>query len=286
MRNRAKILLARLAYGGSHRAELGTWTALAANWAATSPLVDDCLHCAIDQASAPVARNQVVSLAREHGCDVIVSIDADTLPHRHFMAFAIDFLIRHKSGPCVMTAPYVCGGEHEQVQVFRWASRRTDCPNEFQRLEFFAREEAAYKTGVEQVAAVGTGCFACHSEVFDLIKPPYFDYEYESPLRDRIVCTEDIHGFRDLSAAGVPIYVSWDHWVEAHFKTKAYQKPKVMSVEDVWGRTKDQLLARERFGVAKDESGEACHAPLTPRKLPVGIKVAPELLAPAGSNGQ
>lgn len=249
MRSKAKVLLVVMAYGGSERPELGVWTRMAAAWSATSPLIDDVIHAHIDVCPTPVARNKAVKTAREQGCDIIVSVDADTVPHKGFFQFAVGTLIRCKE-PTVIVAPYVCGGgpapgSEERVQVFRWRTDRTGDPNELARLDHIPREEAAHKSGLEPVACGGTGCFACHTEVFDAIKPPYFDYEYGDPERTVVVATEDVHCFRDLSAAGVQIACAWDYWVEAHWKPKGYGKPAVLHPEEVWGRTKKLLQDRD-----------------------------------------
>ena len=242
MRSKVKILLARLVYSGIERAELGTWLALTAGWAATNPGVEDCLHLAVDACPTPVARHQVVEAARAHGCDVLVMVDADTAPHPLFLPAALEFL-RACDGPAVLASPYVCGGANERVQVFRWTLDR-NTSEDLGRFENYGREEAALKTGIERVACAGTGCFACHTEVFDRIEPPWFDYEYDGQKRLKVVCTEDIFCFRDLDAAGVPICCSWDHWA-VHYKTAPLVKPEVLDPASMHARLRGHLLAQE-----------------------------------------
>jgi hypothetical protein len=238
MQKKARVLVTRLTYGGEERSELGTWTALTAVALATHPMVEEVFHVAIDTCPTPVARHQAIKVAREQACDILISVDGDTIPHRDFATFALPWLMQQKM-PAVLAAPYCCGGTQERVQVFRWQTNRNGA-GEFGSFENYGREESAMKTGVERVACAGTGCYACHVSAFDLLDPPYFDYEYDSPARIKVICTEDINCFRDLDVAGVPICVTWDHWA-IHVKPNFIGKPQVLTPDQVWVRTREML---------------------------------------------
>lgn len=229
-----KILMVRLCAGGWERAELGTWTVLADAAARQLPFVSDVMHVYIDLCPTPVARNKAVQLARQHHCDVIVSIDADTMPHRDFMTAALQELHRNypREGCKVVVSPYVCAGDDQRVQIFRWTTNndvQEPAADAIARFAHVSRDEAAQLTGREEVACAGTGAFAAHVAAFDFIKPPYFDYEYEPNTgRTKVVSTEDVRAFRDLSLSGVKIVCLWDCWA-THFKEIALGKPSIQS---------------------------------------------------------
>jgi len=235
-----KILLARMTHLGWERAELGSTAALWAAKATGWPHVEEMLHVAIDACPTPVARNRVVELARANHCDVIVCVDADTRPHPDFLEAALEEL--RAGGPKVVVSPYVCAGDLNRVQVFRWSTNEDATGNErLGRFAHVSRDEAARLSGREEVACAGTGAFACHTAAFDKIKAPYFDYEYGEENRTTVVSTEDVRCFRDLSLAGVPIVCLWSHWAD-HFKTMALSRPAVLTAGDVAERTRRLLL--------------------------------------------
>jgi len=256
---KAKILLARIAYGGWEHAALGNFCIQTAVRAQGHPLIDDILHAFVDVCPTPAARHRAIRMARDSGCRIMVQVDADTVPHPDFVLFAAEWLLA-QPGPSVLCSPYVCGLPDCRVQAFRIATKSAH-PGDIGALEHFGREEAALKTGVERVAAAGTGCFACHVEAFDRIAMPYFSYEYADAMQDRVVCTEDVNCFRDLTAAGVPVCVSWDHWSD-HVKEGPVSRPRVVSPEQIWDRTRGMLLARQ----------EAAEAPAAPEAVPAPPK--------------
>lgn len=272
-----KILICRMTAGGLERAELGScvalWSAAAPSW----PGVEDVLHLALDVCPTPVARNQAVKAAREAFADVLVSIDADTVPDAGFLKAALG-VIRER-GPCVVAAPYVCAGPEQRVQVFRWGSNEDATGNDaLGRCVHVSRDEAARLSGAEDVAFFGTGCFAAHIGAFDRIAPPYFAYEYEDATMTKVVSTEDVRCFRDLSLAGVPMVCLWDHWA-VHMKTVPLGRPLALAPGDVAERTRRFLaespklppLKGAAFPASDEDSAPAPVARAVPQTKEWGV---------------
>jgi hypothetical protein len=236
-----KVLITVLASGGMLRAELAQWLVRTTHVGMRLPHVEDVQTVMIDQCPTPVARNQSVEHARRQHCDVLVSVDADTLPHDDFLASALDEV---RKRPCVVGSPYVCAGDDMRVQIFRWSSREDVTGNEAMgRCVHVSRDEAARLSGAEEVAFFGTGCYAADVRAFEKIAPPYFGYEYEDARMLRVVSTEDVRCFRDLSLAGVPMVCLWDRWA-THMKVVPLGRPLAYSPGDVAERSR-RFLAGE-----------------------------------------
>ena len=189
-----------------------------------------------------MCRNRIVQKARAAGVDVLVMIDSDQGMMFHeneqgfkpFFESSFDFLCEHyDKGPCVIAAPY-CGPpthDHENVYVFRWRIKAERGAETLFFIDQYTREEAALMKGISEVAALPTGAIMYDMRCFDLIKPPYFNYEYKASYdehgkevhyEDDKGSTEDVQNTRDISIAGClklgynPVFCNWDspvgHW--------------------------------------------------------------------------
>lgn len=246
-----KIMLARVCVGGTHRAEVADFQMQAALWAQADPRIDDTIHTHIARVPTPVARNELVEAARKHGIDVLVMIDDDMAVPGDFFGFAVDFLLKHQ-GPAAIGVPYCTAPPREDVCVFEWASGQSHTADRPWALVNVVREDAARRTGVEEVANIGTGCIAYKMGCFDKITHPYYDYSYEDEKHTKVSETEDCWAHRKMHLRGVPLYVSWDHWA-AHFKTKKVMKPVVVTTGEVIDSFKREALA-DRHHAAREEA--------------------------------
>ena len=196
----------------------------------------------------PAIRNASVEAAKQARADFLMMIDSDMtlddMPDhlaKPFWKTAFEFMVNEKerlkyginySGPCVVAAPYCSGPPFEDCLVFKWIRAQGDHPNPDFKLVRFERGEAAMRTGIEEVAALPTGCMLIDMRVFDQLKPPYFYYEYDEPHQTHTISTEDVTFTRDVSMANIPVFVAWDCWA-GHNKDKRVRKPQVMYKEDV-----------------------------------------------------
>jgi hypothetical protein len=203
-----------------------------------------------------MTRNECVEVAKREGVDVLVMVDNDMKPDaylagnpnrlaadplaRPFWDTAFNFLCEHQ-GPCVVGVPYCGPPPVENIYVFEWAKYQSDNPNADIRLEQFTREQAAIRTGFEEVGALPTGLIMFHMKALEKIKPPYFYYEWSDETESKKASTEDVTFTRDLSLAGVPNYVLWDAWA-GHWKRKCVGKPSILSVDDVRESFREAVL--------------------------------------------
>jgi hypothetical protein len=231
------IAVGRLVVGGNHRQEIGNLLVEIAVTTLTDPEVKkhvaDVLHIPISQTPTPVARNKLVKAARQQDVDYLLMVDDDMSVAQGFFKTAFVHLLKHK--PCAIGVPYVCGGIHNQVQVFEFQSPNNDTQKSF-RLEHVPREDAARRKGIEQIANIGTGAIMYNMAVFDRFEEVhghcnFFDYTY-SPDHTEVVETEDCYFHRHLYFADVPLFVSWDHWAQ-HIKPVALDKPYVLARKDI-----------------------------------------------------
>jgi hypothetical protein len=204
-----RVCVIRLVYGNREHSELGTWLADSVldvartrpGWAVEYPPLDVCPRDA--------ARCAGVRLAQELGCGLLLSVDADTIPPAGFLVTAGDFLLAQPE-PSVLVAPNL-GGLGE-VNVFRWQEGGW-CDGTVE----FTLQEAREAQGFGRIAWGGTGCYACHTAVFDRVAPPYFAFDYQDAAHTERRFNEDTYGLLRLARAGVPIFAAWDHWA-MHFK--------------------------------------------------------------------
>src|SRR5579885_1981421 len=227
------VCIARPAADGYERAEVGNFLVEAVTVSLSDPevrpLIDDVLHVPVSLFPTNVARNKIIDLCQERRVDICFMADADSAPPAGWFKAAFLFLAGHH-GPAVIGCPYVCGGPEQRVQVFEWQSPGNHAQTSF-ALKHVNREDAARRTGIQEVANVGTHCVAYKVSCFDVIDRPYYSYTFDA-AQTEVLDTEEVSCHRRLHLAGVPVYVSWDHW-SSHFKEERHDKPWLVGRDKV-----------------------------------------------------
>ena len=212
-------------------------------WAEHEPTVSECGLWRMDDTPVTLSRNVAIEVARQHHYDYVLMLDSDMAPDHHlkgpnavpgakpFLPTAWHFALNHPA-PCIIGAPNCSAPPTEKVVVYRWEDREPFVDHGNLALEEYSREEAAQKTGIEQVAALATGLLLIDMRAIDAIEPPYFDYEWSDERKVKKVSTEDIFFTRDLAIAGVPNYVVWDAWA-GHWKRRCVGKPMLINCGEV-----------------------------------------------------
>ncbi len=228
-----KVAIGRLAVSGTERAEIGTWLVEVVSVSITDPevkrIVEDVVHIPVSQVPTDVARNKLVKACQQNDIDILFMVDDDASPPESWFKTALQFLVKQKQ-PAVIGCPYVCGGINQEVQVFRFASPGNH-PQQSFTLSHYPREEAARKTGIEQVPNIGTHCVAYDMRVFEALDTPYYAYTLNED-HTGVIETEDTNCHRKLYFKGVPIFVSWDHWA-IHWKLAGHDRPFVVERKDI-----------------------------------------------------
>jgi hypothetical protein len=223
----------------------------------------------IDYADTPITmtRNRSVVDARKHGADLLMMVDSDMAPDafmcrngaQPFFQSSFDFIYRHyDKGPVVVGAPYCGPPPDEVVYIFRWKNHATNEPGDIDmELEMFSREDAAFRGGIQEVAALPTGLILWDMRCFELTEPTdkseqsWFYYEWTNKYQSEKASTEDVTATRDVSLAGVaalgynPVYCNWDAWA-GHWKPKCVTPPQLLTASMVGSKL--ARAARERPG--------------------------------------
>lgn len=231
----------------------------------------------LDYCDTPVTmtRNAAAEDARKLGADLLFMIDSDQHPDLYlgadplakpFWDTSFDFLYerRLRGLKTVVGAPYCGPPPHECVYVFRWVTHESDKPDTDVRLEMWSREDAAFRAGIGPAAALPTGMILFDTAVFDVIKPPYFYYEYEGDgpqcphcgcgrpgPQSRKASTEDVTATRDILLFGREelgddvLFCNWDAWA-GHYKPKCVGKPRPITTDQVGQKYRDAVLRNRR----------------------------------------
>jgi len=230
------VMICRFPYGGYELSECVDWLVETVIEMKGDARVGDIFRKRIADTPISMTRNEACLVARELGADFLLMIDDDVAPDHHvkeagsrpFWRSSFEFLLAHK-GPGVVAAPYCGPPPHENIYVFRWRNKASGNPADHQvldlKLDQYTREEAAERTGIEEVAALPTGLLLMSTAVLDRLPPPWFEYEYADLYKARKVTTEDVYFTRNLSMSGVPVYCNWDAWA-AHDKRKLVGRPR------------------------------------------------------------
>lgn len=250
-----KVMFARFPYGGIECSESTDWLIQTVHKAKTDPRISDVIGRKYNDTPITMTRNRALRHAREIGADYVVFLDSDMCPDiaypraKPFWDSSWEFVLAHRDTPCVVCAPYAGPPPHEIPYLFTWRNQQSGNPNADLQLQLMTREEVEYRDGFEEVAAIPTGLVLIDIRTCDYISPPYFDYEWEDPpFNTRKASTEDVYWSRNLSLAGVPLYVNWSAWA-GHKKTKIVGKPETLKIDDVRDSFRDGLLR----GVRSDE---------------------------------
>jgi hypothetical protein len=134
--------------------------------------------------------------------------------------------------PATIAAPYCGPPPEEGCYVFHWTAGESHTPDVPYRLEMVPRELAAVAGGIEEVAALPTGLILYDLRVFDVLPPPWFDYEWTDDTHSVKASTEDVYQTRNASMLGLPQYVAWDCWA-GHVKTKTVRRPQLVRRDQV-----------------------------------------------------
>lgn len=224
-----------------------------------------------DYSDTPITmtRNAAVYDAKMAGADILVMCDSDQHPDVmlgsepgavRFWDSSFDFYYKRRmlGKYTVIGAPYCGPPPYENVYVFRWASWETGTPQPNCRIEQYCREEAAARSGFEEVAALPTGlilfdlrCFALLGDELGLIQPPWFQYEYADKYQMKKDSTEDVTATRDISMSCQtrlgynPMFCNWDSWA-GHYKPKCVIKPCVIKVDAVGEKYRHAVLLGQK----------------------------------------
>lgn len=240
---RVEVMFAFFPYKGEEHPDIRAWAVKTMFAAKKDPRVGNLFHKDFDDTPITMTRNLAVKEAIRNEVDILVMIDNDMRPDMYlaksplakpFWDSSFDFMLKH-SGPCCVAAPYCGPPPHENVYIFRAARKQSDHPNLDFSLDQYGREEAAVRGGIEEVAALPTGLFMLDMRAITgkAIDPPWFDYDYADPPFNTVkATTEDCFFTRNLTLAGVPVYVNWDAWA-GHHKRKCVGKPTLLTMEHV-----------------------------------------------------
>jgi hypothetical protein len=283
------IMFCRFPFGASEHPEVTDWMVKTLIKCKSMPSVASTFSAKIDDTPITMGRNRAVKAAREANCHYLVMIDSDMVPDlaipgaRPFWDSSWEFMMQQREdGPCVIAAPYCGPPPHENVYVFRWSNRQNDNPNAGFSLQQFEREEAAFRGGIEEVAALPTGLIIFDMRAFTMIPPPYFQYEYEDEFETHKATTEDVFCTRNLSICGVPQYCNWDAWA-GHVKRKIVSKPVITTSDDVREEYRKAILSGRksneqlRFITCSDKSRKVDADPVEDDRPILDLPVSPSV---------
>jgi hypothetical protein len=223
-----------------------------------------------------MSRNRCVKNALDRGIDYLLMLDSDMSPDtemgaQSFWDVAWNFMMDRRtreaneieaakvgdSGgvflehaqslfpPATIAAPYCGPPPHECVYVFRWAGKASGDADQSFKLEMFDRDDAARKSGIEEVAALPTGLILYDMRVFRKLPAPWFRYEWTDGYETEKASTEDVYQTRNASLMGMPQYCAWDCWA-GHVKTKIVCKPRPLTCQSMRKEFRDAVLRHDR----------------------------------------
>lgn len=217
-----------------------------------------------------MSRNRCVKHALRDNVDYLLMIDSDMSPDCEagappFWTTAWEFMMARRElentrlkemegryenayevnltivPPATIAAPYGGPPPTESCYVFRWEERSTGDLDPNFKLAMIDRDDAARRTGIEEVAALPTGLILYDMRVFKKLPPPWFRYEWADVEETEKASTEDVYQTRNASLMGMPQFCAWDCWA-AHIKTKYVVKPKPLTIKAMQGKLADSLL--------------------------------------------
>ena len=205
-------------------------------------------------------RNRTVGCAIAAQCDYLLMIDSDMDPDvvpgaPEFWATAWTFMMNRRKrerewcgigglefnfedywyhfAPATIAAPYCGASPAQPVLMLQWSANNGDGhPDKLMKLGLIDRYDAAARTGIGKVAAMGTGLILYDTRVFFYLPPPWFDYEYTDVYRIERSSTEDVFQTRNADFLGMPQFCAWDCW-SGHWKLELISKPNPLTSEIV-----------------------------------------------------
>lgn len=270
---KAKVMLAR--FPGNHHEDPDTvsWMLKLAMDAVRDPRVSEFKCFVKSDTPITMVRNECVQNALDLGIDYLVMIDNDMKPDcprpgKPFAPFwksSFDWIFR-RGAPAVIASPYVGPNPHNNIYIFRWSNHNNYDPGAF-RLRQFSREEAAERSGIEQVSALPTGLVLIDMRVFDRMPHPWFEYEWMQDGRPCHHCgqqkpgprmakasTEDVYWSRNLAflwadVPGAGVFCNWDSW-SIHIKRSYCLPPEIPTVNPMYDRAREA----DEYGRRWDET--------------------------------
>lgn len=240
-RKPAKILIGRLPYGNAEVPDVADWLVDVVMAVRKDKRVAEVRLLSVDDTPTSMCRNKLGMAALEWEADVLLFVDSDMKPDylvgqeknaKPFFQTALDFWWGH-TGPCMIGAPYCCGGVDEHPLVFRWDSAQVrPITSDIFKLVPYSRAEAFTMTGIHRAAALPTGLLWVDTGIFKQLPVPWFYYEYMDASCSQKVSTEDVTFTRDAFFHGIPLYCAWDCWA-GHWKRRLVGKPESYQVEAV-----------------------------------------------------
>ena len=231
MKDGFTIAVALFCYGGSNRAELTRWYADLMYRLRRDGRISLVGEIPVDVSPTDVARNFAVDCAQRNQSGYLLMLDADTIPHPDWWPVAWELILnRRQSGPAIVAAPYCGPSPQNLVYAHDWGGDRSKSDPRW-TLEKINRVDAARRTGVSEVASPAAGCCLIDMRAFDRVAKPYFRFERNDDGTEA-VSTDETPLFRDLGRAGVPSFVTWDHWA-THAKSELVGKPAPITSREV-----------------------------------------------------
>ena len=250
------IAICRFPGDGWERHELTSWLIRTVCKMKKDPRIGT-IHDIVEAGETPItiARNRAVKKAMALGASYILFVDNDMVPdlpgEQPFWDTAWEFMLARRDAeeqfkldwvgdveeipsrfaPATIAAPYGGPPPYENVFVFEWKGFQSDCPDDQFKLEAFTREQAAARTGIEEVVALPTGLILYDSRVFEILPKPWFDYELEEDETEKHT-TEDVYQTRNAHVLGLPQLVAWQCW-SGHHKSKVVGRPQFVTKDSV-----------------------------------------------------
>lgn len=292
------VVIARFPYGGnggvsSEVPDIANWLLSVAKYAYSEPRILQVSHLCISDTPITMTRNLAVKRARELGADALVMVDSDMRPDLYpgaprFFDSTFDFFCKHyERGPVVVGAPYCGPPPLECVYVFQWCQPESATDTAPFSLEMVSREEASIRSGFQEAAALPTGLIFYDMRIFDVVKPPYFSYEWTDEYQSEKASTEDVMATRDMSLRGLellgynPVLCNWDSWA-GHWKPKCVGKPATLRACDV----AEKYRAGIRNNVSRNETLIEVGTATNLRSASPHVRLdAPARITPPSENG-
>lgn len=296
---KVNVFFAFFPYGGnggisSEHPSIRTWFARTVQACQRDERVGQIFDRDFSDTPITMTRNAAVREAKMVGADFLVMCDSDQHPDRHLglpgarpfweSSFEFAYERRRKDLVTIVGAPYCGPPPTENVYVFRWSRWETDSATPDFRLEQYGREETVALSGIRECAALPTGLILFDLNAFDLVKPPYFYYEYTDEYETEKASTEDVTATRDLSIVCQerhgysPVFCNWDAWA-GHWKPKCVERPRLVTVDMINDKYRDAVLSKRD---SRDRLADVEPGPLLKAALRAQASQTPAQSAPNG----
>lgn len=271
------VMVARFPGNNQEHPASSGWVIETAIKMSKDPRISRLLPVRISDTPISMSRNRAAKQALDNNCDYLLMIDSDMMPDlpypgaKKFWDSSWEFMVRRRDNeesirasggdqpgqveehlrtwyaPATVAAPYCGPAPDECVYVFQWTAKETGAGNPQFALTMIPREDAALRSGFQEVPALPTGLILYDTRVFQSTKPPWYCYEYEDEYECVKVTTEDVYQTRNAGLAKCPQYVNWDAWA-GHIKLKIVPKPEILTQDVVQAHLAKAILSGRRIG--------------------------------------